>query len=91
MASNANSLESDPLSFKANADAFEKSDQEVIRFFLNIKFFFKKFLKEDDDDILRKDDEDEDQDGRKDGIYRPPKLAPVYNGRLFFKIKLNQN
>ncbi|RNA34748.1 neuroguidin isoform X1 [Brachionus plicatilis] len=62
MASNVTSDEQHPLSFKANADAFEKSDQE-----------------DEDDDVLRKNDEDQDQDGKKDGIYRPPKLAPVYN------------
>ena len=39
---------------------------------------------EDDEDVIKKgadEDEEEEMEGtKKDGIYRPPKLAPVYNG-----------
>ncbi|CAF0847034.1 unnamed protein product [Brachionus calyciflorus] len=66
MATNIGTDEQHPLSFKANTDDFGKAESGDDE--------------EDDEDILRKDaEDDEEESNRKDGIYRPSKLAPVYN------------
>lgn len=62
------------MSFKANIDNFAKPNREDVD---------AQDDEMDDEDVLRKggDDEDEEEAGsKKDGIYRPPKLAPAYNG-----------
>ena len=61
--------ENNPLNFKPNTDNFDdaatNSDQDS------------------DDEINKNDDDYEDDDDKvkKDGIYRPPKLAPIQCGK----------
>ncbi len=73
--------EQDPLSFKANLNNFANSEENG----------------DDDEGIIKKgnDEDDEEFDDeinsadakRKDGIYVPPKIKPVYNGIFIFYFK----
>ncbi len=66
--------EQDPLSFKANLNNFANAQEN----------------EDEDEDIIKKGSDDDDNfddevklNGakRKEGIYVPPKIKPVYNGK----------
>ena len=63
--------EHDPLSFKAETSNFVGAEDQAGS------------DEEEDEDVIADKDEDEAPVSKKDGIYRPPKLVPVYNGSLF--------
>lgn len=56
------------MSFKANIDNFAQPDDQD--------------EEDDDEDVIKMGGDEDESEGeaKKDGVYRPPKLAPVYNG-----------